>query len=45
MKNNKNLSLIKKFQKNIGVSMENYYKQAHSESIKRALNNKKKLST
>lgn len=45
MKNNKNkLSATEKFKENIKVTMENYYKQAISENVKRALN-KKRLST
>jgi len=46
MKNNKNkLSAKEKFQEGIRIAMENYYKQVLSENIKRALRNKKKLST
>ncbi|MEX2409989.1 MAG: hypothetical protein WD607_01230 [Candidatus Paceibacterota bacterium] len=45
MKNNKNkLSAVKKFREDIEVTMENYYKQAISENVKKALRNKKKLS-
>lgn len=44
MKKNK-LSADEKFQEGMKVALEHYYKQAISESIKRALRNKKKLST
>lgn len=39
------LSATEKFQEDIKVVMDNYYKQAISENVKRALRNKKKLST
>jgi DNA invertase Pin-like site-specific DNA recombinase len=46
MKNNKNkLSTTEKFQEDIKMAMENYYRQAISENVKRALRNKRKLST
>ena len=46
MKNNKQkLSAVEKFQEGIKLAMENYYRQAISENVKKALRNKKKLST
>mgnify|MGYP003563878127 CR=1 FL=1 len=43
--NKQKLSAVEKFQEGIKVAMENYYRQAISENIKRALRNKRKLST
>lgn len=39
------LNATEKFQEDIKIAMENYYRQALSENVKRALRNKKKLST
>ncbi len=43
MKNN--LSANKQFQKNIMILLEQHYRNTISENVKRALRNKKKLST
>ena len=46
MTNNINkISATEQFQNDIKTAMENYYKKAISENVKRALENKKKLST
>ena len=44
MKKNKEVSAIKQFQKNLRIGLNNYYHEAHSDSIKRGLA-KKRLST